>query len=66
MQRLQNQFFKKLIGVLISQPIFKIFIQIEGYFNANLMMYDLYLYYLFFNLKKLNFKTSSVTFYFFP
>ena len=31
---LQNQFTKKLIYDLISQLIFKLFLQIKGYFNA--------------------------------
>ena len=35
---LPNEFIKKLICDLISQPIFKLFYQIKGYFKAILII----------------------------
>ena len=62
---LQNQFTKKLICHLISQPIFKVFQQIIGYFNAIPIAYNMdnYEVIFVFIVKKLNFKTCGVTFY---
>ena len=44
---LQNQFTRKLICDLISQPIFKLFQQINGYFDAILIVKNMDNYYLF-------------------